>query len=328
MAVKARAAAIATDADAVAAAEEILAAKGSAVDAVVAGFFSLAGRSPAVLFAPAVALLFGAGAGARAFDGRAVQPGAGAARPRGHLPDEAPPLQARVAAPRAPHMVVLMHASQGRRPLREAAKRGAAEAKRAGASRRAELIGQIGEGAIQPLLRTETLRAQLRIAGANVGGQLTEDDLAEPSSTDEPARVAKADNDVSVIQEPWPSAGAGPVAAIAAVDAWGLAAAIASFAGDQSRGVLVPELEVTLPAVAEPVRRGHTRVAPHTALPVPARIALVDAGAALRAAVIFEGERAGKGPLLRPTIAAGLAGWGAALAALSESGQARPWRAT
>ncbi len=323
---KAKAAAIATDLDSTAAAEELLAAKGSAADAVVAAYFSMAARSPGVLLAPAIALVGGAGAGARAFDGRAMQPGAGAARPRGTVPGETPPHQARAAAPRAPHMAILLHASHGRRSLRELTKGAAAAAREAGARRRGDLLAQLGEGGMPALGRASVAEPLLAAASANVGGLLTADDLAGARADDQPARVSGKAAELRVVSEPWPSAGEARVSAVAAVDAWGLVAVLATFQTEQP-GVAVPELEIELPAVAEPVRRGKTRVAPRTILPVPARVALVDAGAALRAAIVFDGDP-GDGPSLADGLAPAtwLAGWGASIAALAESGSARPWR--
>jgi gamma-glutamyltranspeptidase/glutathione hydrolase len=149
--VRPKAVAVATDAEAAADAEALLAAKGGAVDAVLAAYFSFAGKNRAALLAPAVALVGGAGAGARAFDGRALQPGAGLQRPRGVLPGEPPPAAARAAISRSPHMAVLLHAAHGRRPLREATRAGALAAKAGGAKRRAELHTQIGAAAMLPL---------------------------------------------------------------------------------------------------------------------------------------------------------------------------------
>lgn len=323
---KTKAAAIATDPESAAAAEELLAAKGSAADAVVAAYLSMAARSAGVLLAPAVALVGGAGAGARAFDGRALQPGAGAARPRGTRAEESPLLEARAAVPRAPHMAILLHASQGRRPLRELTKRAVGEARAAGARRRAELLSQLGEGGMQALARASVVEPMLAAASGNVGGLVTEEDLATARADDVPARVSDGAADLRVVREPWPSAGEAQVEAVAAVDAWGLVAVLATFSTGHA-GVPIGALEIELPAVAEPVRRGKTRVAPRTVLPVPARIALVDAGASLRAAVVFDAA-----PADGPTQAEGispsvwLTSWGVSIAAIAESGSARPWR--
>ena len=57
------------------AAQHILAEAGTAADALIAGFFAAAGARPGVLFSPVQTLIAGPGVGARAFDGRARQPG-------------------------------------------------------------------------------------------------------------------------------------------------------------------------------------------------------------------------------------------------------------
>ena len=66
------AAATASDASAASAARAALESSGSAIDAIVAGFFAAAGAQPDVLLAPAVALAAGVGVGARAFDAAAA----------------------------------------------------------------------------------------------------------------------------------------------------------------------------------------------------------------------------------------------------------------
>ena len=98
----------ATTALATSATRDALASKGSAVDAVLAGFFAEAGANPDVLLAPFSALVVGTGAGERAFDGRAVQPGKGIDRPRGLLPGEVPQAVHHVAAPRTIAAIALM----------------------------------------------------------------------------------------------------------------------------------------------------------------------------------------------------------------------------
>ena len=81
------------------AAQTVLDAGADAADALVAGFFALAGATPAGLLAPTVAMLGGTGVGGRVFDGRALQPGRGAPRPRGFLEGAEIPLGAYVAVP-------------------------------------------------------------------------------------------------------------------------------------------------------------------------------------------------------------------------------------
>jgi gamma-glutamyltranspeptidase/glutathione hydrolase len=52
-----------------------LAKGGTAIDAVLAGYFAAAGAYPGVLLGPVTLLLGGTGSGDRAFDGRVGQPG-------------------------------------------------------------------------------------------------------------------------------------------------------------------------------------------------------------------------------------------------------------
>lgn len=330
---RAKAVATATDPEAAASAEELLAAKGSAADAVLAAYFRWAGAFKHGLFSPAVALVAGAGAGARAFDGRALQPGAGAQRPRGVPAGETPPVEARAAVPRAPHMALLLHAAHGRRPLREVVRPGVEAAKKAGAERRAALLSQIGEGAMQTLRREELSRSLLRIAGTNVGGQMTEQDLALATPADEPAKT-QADGEARVLRCPWPSieSGRGELA-VCAVDSWGLAAALAVAPSDEAEALAIAELEVQLPAVAEPVLRGKSRALPRSVLPIGARIAILDAGGERRIALALGrdppdsfGSLAGALGAARTDEALSLVG--ARIAAISESGSVRAWKGT
>jgi gamma-glutamyltranspeptidase/glutathione hydrolase len=330
--VRAKAVAAATDPDAAASAEELLAAKGSAADAVLAAYFRWAGALGNALFSPAVALVAGAGAGARAFDGRALQPGAGAQRPRGVPAGETPPPEARAAVPRAPHMALLLHAAHGRRPLREVIRPGVEAAKKAGADRRALLLGQIGEGAMQTLRRDELSRAVMRVAGTNVGGQLTEQDLAQATPADEPAR-ADADGDARVLRCPWPSVESGPTElAVCAVDSWGLVAALAVAPSEEVEALVVSEIEVQLPAVAEPVLRGKSRAQPRSVLPIGARIAVLDAGTQRRIALALGRDATATFGALAESLGPArtdeaLAGAGARIAAIAEGGSVRAWKA-
>ncbi|MGC4065984.1 MAG: hypothetical protein QM784_15310 [Polyangiaceae bacterium] len=73
------------------AADECLLAGGSAVAAVLCGFFAAAGAYSGVLLGPLSLLVAGVGSGARAFDGRLRQPGLGTKRPRGFRDEESHP---------------------------------------------------------------------------------------------------------------------------------------------------------------------------------------------------------------------------------------------
>ncbi len=337
-----RSAATATHVEAAVASAATLEAQGGAVDAVVAGYFTLAGELASGLLSPAYLLVAGAGAGARAFDGRALQPGVAASRPRGVLGGEVPPPVARTAVPRAPQMVLLAHARFGRRPLRDVAKPGVVSAKARGAPRRAALIDRIGEGGAEPLRREDVSRALLRVAGLNAGGLLTAEDLAEATPSEEPARVlaprgeaAGGGIDASLVVAPWPHVlddqGRG-VHVICAVDGWGLSAALVCLDLPEQEGRMVEELEIALPGVAIPVLRGKTRAPPRTVLPMRVRdAALLEGGPALRVAACLgpsapedDGSRAEA--LRRAPVDAALRALGASVAAVAEPGGARLWR--
>lgn len=268
------------------AAEHVLAAHGSAADAIVAAFFAIAGSEPAGLFAPTVALVAGAAAVGRVFDGRAAQPGLGVARPRGFTGEV--PLAGRAAVPRAPHAILLVHATFGRRSLREVTRPGRDVAKALGATKRAAFIERFGE--LGALALSGEREAILRIAGPLASGLLTEADLAAVRVQDQAALLVDAQSEsgesMRIALEPW-EAGAvysdAPIV-VAAADARGQIAALAVFAAVDGAALLVPEIEVALPLVAEPVLRGKQRVAAGTIFPVPKTLWTVDCGAVLRAA--------------------------------------------
>lgn len=270
------------------AAEEALAANGSAADAIVAAFFAIAGSEPGGLFAPSVAIVAGAGAVGRAFDGRAAQPGLGTDRPRGFK--GAVPLAARAAVPRAPHAMLLLHATFGRRTLRQVVRPGALVARAVGADKRAAFIDRFSDlGA--PALASEG-DAIFRIAGPLASGLLTEADLAAVRVDDAPALLVDERGDdgakMRIVLEPWAASDrvAGTPIWVTAVDAHGLVACLAVFAGEAPDGarLMVPEIEVALPLVADPVLRGKERTQPGTIFGVPRSLCAVDGGGDLRLA--------------------------------------------
>jgi gamma-glutamyltranspeptidase/glutathione hydrolase len=290
----ARYASLASDPAALDAAQTALAAGGSAVDAVAAGFFAAAGARRDVLLASAVMLVGGAGAGMRAFDGRAVQPGRGTARPRGALASEEVFEAAHVAVPRAAAMVLLAHGRHGRRTVAQVFAAGLAQAKTAGADGRAAALARLSQSGAAGLRRFDD--AILRIAGVNAGGLITESDLETTLPADEPARIlertAATGESVLVAIETWAESDAGAshsdAEVVVAVDARGMMAALAFV---PAGGLVVAEIESALPAVAIPVLRGKTRLQPGIALPIPRFCALANAGSALRVAVATTAPR-------------------------------------
>ncbi|MGK4004161.1 hypothetical protein WMF31_16125 [Sorangium sp. So ce1036] len=282
------AAATASDASAASAARAALEASGSAIDAIVAGFFAAAGAQPDVLLAPSVALAAGVGVGARAFDGRAIQPGRGAPRPRGFVDEQSVPDAARVAVPRSLGMLVLLHGYLGRARLRELVRPGVLAAERAGASARAELLREVGSLGAVALRARDVERALLAVGGAVAGGTLTAEDLAEAVPAEVEASSIAIAAGATALQAPWPVGElARPADAIVACDGWGTIAALAYARTDD--GIAVPELEIVLGRDAVPVRRGITRLAPGTPLPAAAPIAILQRST-LAAAIALTGK--------------------------------------
>jgi hypothetical protein len=310
-----RSAALGTEPLAREAAERALAERGSAVDAVLAGFFAAAGASAGTLFAPAVMLVAGTGAGARAYDGRARQPGTGAARPRGFLSAADVPDAARAAVPGSIGMAMRAHAQRGRLGFGALLKESIAVAKELGATGRVRLLQQIGRQGSAALERTDIARALLGAAGLSCFGLVTEEDLAAATGNEQPAKHAnlsppEGEGDpvrVSILPFASPSvapSGLGNAELLLAVDSWGLVAALA-YHPDLEARCLVPELEVALPPVAVPVMRGKTRLAPGTPMPIPCSLAAIDAGASLRVVLATPGvtptlARLGAAALSRP----------------------------
>ncbi|MFO0553250.1 MAG: hypothetical protein U0271_32995 [Polyangiaceae bacterium] len=288
------------------AAEDALAALGSALDAVVAGFFALSGELSTALFAPTTLLLAGPGVGARAYDGRSLEPGRGVPRPRGYRREEEIPLAARAAVPRGVAAVLLAHANWGRRPLRELTAYGSTLARRAGQRDRAEFlarIGATGSGAIF-LERARLTRA----AGPNAGGTLSEADLELATPLDEDATIATIDlpetsEEMRLAFEPF-TRRVQPIAdnrkraaknpldlpptTIVASDRWGRTASCAVFhraSLHRGRALDVEGLDVALPLTATPVRRGTPRVAVGSVHLVAPTLVNLDCGPELRAAI-------------------------------------------
>lgn len=307
------AAAVATQLFAAEAASSLLEAGGSAADAIIAGFFAAAGAQPDVLLAPAIALVAGAGVGARAFDGRAGQPGLGAPRPRGYVDDASIPDGARVAAPRSLAMLTLLHTYCGRATLSALVRPGVLAAEQAGAKERAALLRRAGDCGVLALRSPEVVRALLAAGGPVSGGILTSADIKEARPAEAEALATSVAEDTFVFTPPWPSRAedAGAVEAIVACDARGVIAALAY--APVRGGIAVPALELELGRHAVPVRRGVTRTAPGTPLPALAPMALLHRKGGFAAALALP-ERTS----VEPTSLAALASGARAEAALAE----------
>lgn len=325
------AAAAASVGSAAEAAHLALAAGGSAVDAVVAGFFAAAGSDAGVLLGSAAALVAHAGSSARAFDGRPLQPGKGAQRPRGLLEGAPVPDAARVAVPRVVPMLQLLHAYGGRSSFSSLGKFGADAAAAAGSKQRAAVLRRVGAAGVIGL-RSEGVYDALLAAGNSVaGGALTEADLDAvlPADADPQALPlrgggrASPREDALVVGVPWAEEGAFDVDlgwvvdVVAAADARG-GVAVLSFA-HAAEGVPLPAVGLVAPRVAVPVRRGVTRVTPGATLRVASPIGVARFGRDLALAFGLAGAwQAGEPPLFGGSLDA------AALASLGEGGAVEP----
>lgn len=295
------------------AAEAALTVGGSAVDAIIAGFFGAAGADPGVLLAPVVAIVAGFGAGGRAFDGRAVQPGRGAARPRGFVDEATIPPGARVAAPRSVSMLALLHSYRGRASFSSLARPGVLEAEAAGAKARAALLRKVGSAGVLSLRAPEVLRALLAAGGAVAGGALTEADMEESAPAELEAAAVSIGAGVTAYTSPFAESAEAltPAEVVVACDARGVLAVLAY--APARGGVALPDLELTVGRDAIPVRRGVTRVAPGTVLPMAVPVGIAMAAHGFAAAVGLPG----RGALAAAALAELVAG-GAAESALSD----------
>lgn len=264
------------------AAEAYLRGGGDAIGAAVAAFFAAAGDDAGVLFGPLSLLVAQVGVGARAFDGRLRQPGQGLKRPRGLALDAAVPAAARVAAPTgiAALFVALRYGPSA------AASRvlgaGITLAKKNGSARRAALLEAVQRLGPSALGEAGVTRALFHAVGPIEGGQLTEGDLRAVSAVDQPAVIDAA----GVARVPWHEPP--PFDDDEQRQVWaeqlerqqGLCVAdsrgcfvVLSYDKVQ-RGAAVEELELVLPLVASPIRRGVRRITPGTFLPAPAPLAV------------------------------------------------------
>lgn len=259
------------------AASELLRSGGSALAAVLAGFFAAAGADPAVLLSPVTILVAGIGMAPRAFDGRARQPGLGAKRPRGFLPHERIPDAARIAIAPGVHAAMVAHAFSPTQTLSPVIKAGISAAARAGAPRRVALLERIRQVGSHALTETPFSHAVLRVAGPAQKGLLAPPDLAPPRQLEVPPLRRRCGAAWS-LTPPWAESAAelrsesGAEFALGAIDRH---ATLAAVHYRRSRGLFVDELELILPFLAEPVRRGVSRVKPGTPLPSRAALELI-----------------------------------------------------
>ena len=275
---RARAVAISNDPIAEEAATVQLAQGGSAVGAVLAGYFAAAGGYSGVLLSPMTILVAGIGTGGRAFDGRLRQPGLGTKRPRGFLPDEAIPPAARVAIPGGIAAAAVANAYDGAKSLGSLVKHGITRAERAGADARAEVLGRVRSAGQVAFSEQSFTRPFLRLAGPSEGGLVTLPDFGNVTDVDHAANSRHV-GDADFLEPPWAESTQGPVpdelgigAVVCAVDVRGVFAAVAYFR--PSDGLEIEDLALLAPFVAVPTLRGVSRQTPGSPLPAPAPIAV------------------------------------------------------
>jgi hypothetical protein len=260
------------------AAAEILAHDGTAAEALIAGFLGAAAVRSSVLWSPVQIMMAGPSTFARAFDGRARQPGLGLPRPRGVIAAATVPGAAQVAAPGSLGALALLHAYDGNLSFQRLAGPALELAKGARATERRALLTNVARLGAGALRSPPILRALLAVAGRTEGGLLSERDLVEVRPESAPPREVQLGADRSALVVPWPSAAAPhrPVEIIVAADARGLLGVLGYAPDDE--GLRVPELGLVLPRDAVVVRRGVPRMSPGEVLPAPAPIAMALAG--------------------------------------------------
>jgi gamma-glutamyltranspeptidase/glutathione hydrolase len=278
-----RAAAVANDPVVEEAASDFLMAGGSAIGAVLCGFFAASGAYAGVLLGPITLLVGGVGAGARAFDGRMRQPGRGSKRPRGITESDEVPEVARLAVPASVPAALVAHAYDGSQSLAKVLKPGISRAQRAGAEGRSELLRLVRTSGAGAFSDVTFVRPLLRTAGPSQGGLISSADFGAPGDLDHEA-VTRETKEGTLLEAPWAAEGAevdiselGVGCAILAVDVRGTFAALSY--RRLVDGFPLDDLELEAPLCAVPVRRGVSRVSPGTPLPAPAPVALVVDGA-------------------------------------------------
>ncbi len=265
-------AAVASEAHVAQVAREAL-RKGNAVDAVVSSVLAAAAVSPSVLLGPVQLLAGGSGAGLLAVDGRTLQPGRGAPRPRGFLSDEEVPAAAAVGAPVLLAALTAAHASLGVATIHRVCAPALAIAKEQSPERARVLATFARKG--PPALAEDLIAAELlAAAGRAARGLLTLEDLSagRPQLT----RLSEATlGATGFCTVPWRVEGAADGSStqvVVAADMRGLVC-VACYEAPPD-GVPVPALGLVAPHSAAPVMRGRTRVAPGVPRPAPAPIAL------------------------------------------------------
>jgi len=257
--------------------------RGNAVDALVVGVLVAAAVCPAVLLGPVQILAAGPGMGLVAFDGRVRQPGQGAPRPRGFLPEEPIPDAAYVGVPALPATLAAALGALGTATLSRAVAPAVSWA-RANGSGRAAVLQALGRKGGLGLSEDAVAVELLAVGGRAVGGLLTRDDLSAVRPV--VARCSERGlQPPGVLRVPWAEdePDGSHVQVVAACDGRGRVA-IACYETPVET-VAIPSLGLAAPRYAAPVLRGARRVAPGTPRPAAAPMALRVRGGLMEAAV-------------------------------------------
>jgi gamma-glutamyltranspeptidase/glutathione hydrolase len=272
---------VGSDPDVVAVATALL-GKGNAADAVAAGVFAAGGLHASVLLGPVQVLLAGAGAGLRAVDGRARQPGLGNPRPRGFLSEEDVPAAARVGVPALPAALAALVSTYGRASL-GAVLAPAIDLARSRSEGRAMVLDRLSRRG-PPALSERGIGDEFEAAAGRMAlGLLSRRDLEEVRPVVSAASTRGNAGGRSLITVPWggssvreQSASPMPgeaVRVIACADRNGMVA-VACYAAPHE-GLAIEPLGLTAPYCATPVMRGKTRVKPGEPRSSAAPIALL-----------------------------------------------------
>lgn len=256
--------------------------RSNAVDVVVSGLFAYAAVDASLLLGPVQILIGGPGAGLQAVDGRVRQPGLGAPRPRGFVSTEAVPAAASVGVPCFSSAALAALAAYGTRTINQAVSP-AVDVAKGHDPERAKALALVARHGPTAIGRDEIGGLLIERFGRMAGGLLTQEDLIATAPPVEAVPVYKADGNGGARPEfalmPHAASheerivGSSRLAMLLAVDVHGLFCAAA--AEIHPDALLVEELGLAAPRLAEPVRRGEPRITPGTPRPSGAPIALV-----------------------------------------------------
>ena len=267
--------------------------RGNAVDAVCTGLLLACAQDASVAMGSVSVVVAGFGMAPRLLDGRVLEPGNLARRPRGYRSDEAVPSAAYVAAPRLFATVAAALTLAGRRTFAAAASPAVSACGNPARKVVLEAFSALGAALFQRRGLADELFAA---AGPGAGGALAPADLevAAPSPV---ALAARCD-------EAFAAPVLGPCAFedsavewIGARDGAGLVC-LASFER-AAEGHELSGLGLVAPRVAVPVRRGIPRVTPTTALGLLPPVRAVQEGGALAFLEALEGPVAALASLAR-----------------------------